>query len=339
MGAEKPVRAIALLSGGLDSILAARIVADQGVDVLALHFISPFFGADKRGREAEVEAFYRENYGIRVRVADVSEEFMRLLAAPRHGFGRNFNPCVDCKIFLFRKALETMEAEGAKFLVTGEVLGQRPMSQRRDTMNLIAKELKARDILLRPLCAKLMEPTLPEREGWVDREKLFDFSGRNRKPQMALAESLGIHEYPTPAGGCALTDPCLAARVRRYYDETPEESRSEADVRLLLAGRPFAFPGGSRLTLGRNQGENKAVLRLLREGDEVVRILGAPGPLGLFRPGPGPDERPLAASVMLRYCPKAAPGASAGFGPSPEETAKTVAAVPADPETLESWRR
>jgi hypothetical protein len=320
-------------------------VADQGIDVLALHFISPFFGASKRGRETEVEAFYRESYGLNVRVVDVSDEFMKMLGEPRYGYGKNFNPCIDCKIFLFQKAQEAMLIEGAEFLITGEVVGQRPMSQRRDTMNLIAKQLGAKDILLRPLSAKIMEPTRPEREGWVDREKLLAFNGRNRTPQIALAAAMGIRDYPAPAGGCSLTDVILSKRVRRYFDEIPAEERDPEELRMLLFGRPFVFPGGSMLTIGRSDAENMELLRLFRQGDEVVRLRDFPGPVGMFRARSGVDERALAASVLLRYCPKAQASLAEGkpvrigFGPSLDQADVTVEAQLADPQLLETWRR
>lgn len=336
---DKKIKAISLLSGGLDSILATRVVADQGVDVLALQFISPFFGASKRGKEEELEAFYRDIYKINVRVIDVSHEYLHVLGNPSYGYGKNFNPCIDCKIFLFKRALEIMKEEGAEFLITGEVIGQRPMSQRRDAMNLIAKQMGAKERLLRPLSAKIMPETLPELEGWVDREKLFDFSGRSRKPQMALAVELGIADYPSPAGGCALTDPCQAKRIQHYFEETPEEERNDSDVRLLLKGRPFRFPGGSYLTLGRNEGENKVINAMQQEGDEVVKVLGPPGPLGLFRPTEGVDERPLAAAVMVRYCSKAKPDQEVGFGITDEGPATVVTANRPDDKLLESWRR
>lgn len=334
--AGQTVKAVSLLSGGLDSILATRLVQDQGVEVLALHFITPFFGDDKRGREAEVAAFYRDTYGITVRIVDVSDEYLEVLGAPRYGYGKNFNPCVDCKIFLIRKALEIMRAEGARFLVTGEVLGQRPMSQRRDALNAIAKQTGAREILLRPLSAKLLPPTAPEKNGWVDRNRLCGFSGRSRTPQMELAAKMGIADYPTPAGGCRLTDPALAGRVRRYFERTEPEARRADDLRLLLVGRPFRFPGGGLLTLGRNRGENKAVAALARPGDRFARVLGVPGPLGLYRGGD--DERALAASVLLRYCPKAGEEARVGFGPSPEALDEEMPAARASEEALEGWR-
>jgi hypothetical protein len=336
---DKPVKAISLLSGGLDSLLATRVVSDQGVDVTALQFISPFFGASTRGKEAELEEFYRDVYKINARVIDVSHEYLHVLGNPKYGYGKNFNPCIDCKIFLFTRALEIMKEEGAEFLITGEVIGQRPMSQRRDAMNIIAKNMGAKERLLRPLSAKIMPETLPEQEGWVDREKLFDFSGRSRKPQMALAIELGMDGYPSPAGGCALTDPILAKRVQRYFEETPEDKRNDSDIRFILKGRTFRFPGGSYLTMGRNEGENKAVYAMKAEGDEVVKVIGPPGPLGLFRSAEGVDERELAASVLVRYCPKAEPDQEVGFGADEDTFTCKVKANRPDDELLESWRR
>jgi hypothetical protein len=210
-----------------------------------------------------------------------------------------------------------MHAEGAKFLVTGEVVGQRPMSQRRDTLNAISRDTGTRGILLRPLSARILPPTSPEEKGWVDRKRLPGFSGRSRKDQMELAAALGITEYPTPAGGCRLTDPCLAARVRRYFEMTPPEARNADDVRLLLVGRPFRFPGGGLFTVGRTQEENEAIAKLAVEGDEFAEADAVPGPLGLFRPRGESDERPLAAAVLLRYCPKAAAETPVGFSSKP----------------------
>ncbi len=336
---QGPVKAISLLSGGLDSILATRVVQDQGVEVLAVHFITPFFGDDKRGREAEVAARYRAVYGIEMRVVDVSHEYLTVLGSPRYGYGKNFNPCIDCKIFLIRKATEILHAEGARFLITGEVLGQRPMSQRRDAMNAISKQTGVRDVLLRPLCAQRLPVTAPERHGWVDRERLFGFTGRNRKPQMELAATLGITEYPTPAGGCRLTDPVLGKRIRRYFEETPAEERDPDAIRLLFAGRPFRLPGGSWLTMGRNEGENEAVARLSLAGDEFLRVAEVPGPLGLLRLAPGAaGDRALAAAVLKRYCSKAGDDTEVEFGPAPDDTPTRVRPEPLAEETLQGWR-
>ncbi|TAL18032.1 thiamine biosynthesis protein [bacterium] len=332
------VKAVSLLSGGLDSILATRVVQDQGVEVKALHFISPFFCASVKGREEATIRHYREKFSIDTEIIDVSREFLEIVDHPRYGYGKNFNPCIDCKIFLFKKALKRMEESGAKFLITGEVVGQRPMSQRRGTMDLIAAKMGAKDILLRPLCAKILPLTLPEREGWVDREKLHSFSGRGRKAQIALAEELGISGYPTPAGGCSLTDPIKAVRVRKYFDKTDRALRNPDEIRLLLSGRPFCFPGGSILTMGRSEGENNALKTLFREGDELVKVPVHPGPLGIFRPGPGGDERALAASVLLRYCPRAPEECEVGFGVVEDEPERMIKVRRASDEDLDPFR-
>jgi hypothetical protein len=268
---------------------------------------------------------------------DVSEEFLAVLDSPAHGYGKNFNPCVDCKIFLIRKALEVMREEGAGFLITGEVLGQRPMSQRRDALSAIARETGTRGLLLRPLSARCLPPTAPEERGWVDRRALYGFSGRNRRPQLELAEALGVRDFPTPAGGCRLTDPCLAARVRRYFERVPKPERAASDVRLLLLGRPFRLPGGSLFTLGRDEAENAALAGLAQPGDELAAVPGVPGPLGLLRPR-GEPERALAAAALLRYCKRAGPGARVGFGPDPERPERELAAEAATDEALDAWR-
>ncbi len=336
---QGPIKAVSLLSGGLDSILATRLVQDQGIEVLALHFVSAFFGAHERGREAEVAARYRDRYGLTVRVVDVSEAYLEVLGNPHYGYGKNFNPCVDCKIFFLRQAAAVMAAEGAHFLVTGEVVGQRPMSQRRDAMNAVARASGVRELILRPLSARILPPTAPERRGWVDRSRLLGLSGRGRKGQIALAARLGVEDYPNPAGGCRLTDPILAARIRRYFEMTPAAVRRSADVGLLLVGRPFRLPGGSWFTVGRDDPENRAIAALAEPGDEQAWSRGAPGPLGLLRSPPGVDDRAAAASVLIRYTPKAKGRGPVGFGPHFEgpPTREVEASAAADGD-LEGWR-
>ena len=280
------ITAIGLFSGGLDSILACRIIADQGIRVRALKFVTPFFDHDLLAREAEYQQEVKEKYGLDVELIDLSNGYIELLRNPAHGFGKNFNPCIDCKILMLTRARRLMEEYGASFLITGEVLGQRPMSQRRDTLNVIERDAVCRDILLRPLSAKLLNPTLAEQEGLVDRERLFAFSGRGRKPQIRLARELGITEFPAPAGGCVLTDPNLATRIEQFYAGLfvlGQEQFSVNDIRLLLLGRQFRLPGGHWLVLGRNEQENDRLTAMCEPEDWLLLMPERPGPTALLR--------------------------------------------------------
>jgi tRNA-specific 2-thiouridylase len=291
-------KAFSLFSGGLDSTLAARAVMEQGVEVTALHFITPFFGYDSKGREAWAAENFKKKYKIDVRILDVSQEYIEMVRKPVYGYGKNFNPCLDCKIFMMRKAKEIMLAEGADFLISGEVLGQRPMSQRRDAMSIVERDSGVKGYLLRPLCAKLLQPTIPEQKGLVDREKLYGFSGRSRRPQMELAEKFGIAEYATPAGGCILTDPILSKRVRELL--LKEGEVSARDVQILSVGRLFKFPSGT-LRVGRNERDNDKLVALVGKGDVIIRTRDYPGPVSLFRGKPTEDDLELAARITVRY--------------------------------------
>lgn len=273
-------KAFSLLSGGLDSLLATRLIMDQGIEVTGLHFITPFFGYNKKGEEARFEERWKRHYGIQVRIIDVSEGYFQVLRHPRYGYGKNFNPCVDCKIFLFSQAKTLMEEEKANFLVTGEVLGQRPMSQRRDTLRIVERDSGTEGLLLRPLCAKNLKPTRPELEGLVDRGKLFGLRGRSRKPQMKMAEEMGLHHYPSPAGGCLLTDPVLARRFKKYFHQKPAILTEE--ILLLQVGRHFQFPDGSRLIVGRRDEENQKLIKLRYKEDILLQVQGIPGPWVCF---------------------------------------------------------
>ncbi|XOF34235.1 MAG: thiamine biosynthesis protein [Candidatus Electrothrix sp. YB6] len=304
--------ALGLFSGGLDSILACRVIAAQGIRVQALKFVTPFFGHDLLLRKEEYQEEMRKKYRLDVEPVDLSEGYIELLRNPAHGFGKNFNPCIDCKIMMLRRARELMPEYRASFLITGEVLGQRPMSQRRDTLNVIERDAECRDILLRPLCAKLMSPTLPEREGLVDRDWLHDFSGRSRKSQIALARELGIREFPAPAGGCVLTDPNLAARIQRFYAglfKIGREDITTGDIRLLLLGRQFRLPGGHWLVLGRNKDENYHLSQLREPDDWLLFMPEHPSPTALLRHAsamitdPAEKEKILdaVAGLVVRY--------------------------------------
>lgn len=280
------ITALGLLSGGLDSLLACRVIAAQGIRVRALKFVTPFFDHHLlEGREKYQREVLRK-YGITVDLIDLSEGYIDLLKNPAHGFGRNFNPCIDCKIMMLTRARQLMESYRASFLFTGEVLGQRPMSQRRDTLNVIERDSGCEDILLRPLCAQRLNPTRAEREGLVDREQLYGFSGRGRRPQIDLAHELGITEFPAPAGGCVLTDPNLASRIERFYAGLFSFGRDQFqvnDIKLLLLGRQFRLPGGHWLILGRNEQENERIVELRGPEDWLMYMPQRPGPTGLLR--------------------------------------------------------
>ena len=278
--------ALGLFSGGLDSILACRVIADQGVRVIALKFVTPFFDSDLLACRDEYVAAMYQKYGLEVHLVDVSSGYLRLLENPAHGFGKHFNPCIDCKILMLTRARALMESYGASFLVTGEVLGQRPMSQRRDTLRVIERDSGCIDILLRPLCAKLMPPTRAEQEGLVDREQLYAFSGRSRRQQKLLAARLGITEYPTPAGGCMLTDLNLAPRIKHYYNglfSFAEQERTVDDIKLLVIGRQFKLDDDVWFIVGRDEQENRQVEAMRRPDDWLLWMTVRPGPLGLLR--------------------------------------------------------
>lgn len=294
--------ALALFSGGLDSTLACRLIAAQGIRVKAIKFVSPFFDYGLLARENEYVREIEERYKIDVRLFDITEKYLKLLRDPPHGFGRNFNPCIDCKILLLSEARQMMEEFGASFIITGEVVGQRPMSQRHDTLRLIERESGCTGLLLRPLCAKRLAPTVPETSGLVDRELLLGFSGRSRMPQIKLAEDFNIRDYPSPAGGCLLTDPIMSGRIKNYYRQSTD-IRAE-DIRLLLVGRQFSLPSGAWLALGRDHQDNCRIQDLYRDGDYLLLPRDIPGPTGLLRYCRDESELRLAAGLLLRYIRK-----------------------------------
>ena len=310
-------KALALFSGGLDSILACRVVMAQGIEVLALRFITPFFDADV-GEAAAYSAAMQEKYGIQVQVLDVSLDYIRMLQAPQHGFGRHFNPCIDCKVFMLRQAQARMAEYGASFLITGEVLGQRPMSQRRDTLRLIERDSGCEGILLRPLSAQFMPPTQPELEGLVKREQLHGITGRGRREQQQLAAEFHIHDYPAPAGGCLLADVNLAVRFRHFSSGIFAAERGATgeslvrDFRLLLFARHFEPLPGLWFIVGRDQRDNERILALREPGDWLLEMVDRPGPVGLLRRGaevmnaPGLTDEldAILAGLLLRYAKK-----------------------------------
>jgi tRNA U34 2-thiouridine synthase MnmA/TrmU len=294
------MKAIALLSGGLDSTLAAKLVLEQGIELEALNFLTVFCTCTNRGETCLASQKAVDALGIPLKVFNVSEEYLDVVKHPKHGYGSNMNPCIDCRIFMMKKAKAYLEETGASFIVTGEVLGERPMSQRRDAMRLIEKEAGLDGLVLRPLSAKLLSASIPEKEGWVDREKLLKIQGRSRKPQIQLADHFGIRDYPCPAGGCLLTDPGFAQRMRDLNRYHPDFLLN--DVHLLKMGRHFRLSPHLKLVVGRNEEENQKIQTFSQEGDFLLKVSRYPGPLSLLRGEAKEEEIAKAAAITVRYC-------------------------------------
>jgi len=293
-------KALALLSGGLDSTLAVRVMLDQGISVEALNFTSPFCTCTGRNTGCKSEAVrVAEESNIPIKVMNKGLEYLEIVRKPRHGYGKGMNPCIDCRIFLLKKAREYMTECGADFVITGEVLGQRPMSQRRDTLRLIERESGLSGILLRPLSAKHFEPTIPETEGWVDRERLLAIQGRSRKEQMRLAEEMDVKNYPCPAGGCLLTEVSFVSKVRDVFAHCQE--LNIRDFRLLRLGRHFRITPGCKLIVGRDEAENNLLEKHVQSGEATVRWLDGAGPLGILIGCVSDESLEVAGKIILRY--------------------------------------
>ena len=314
MGNKKErIKAVAMLSGGLDSSLAVKIVADQGIEVLGVNYSTGFCLTDHRrsmsGLGAPIDPKSVRNEALRagaqwrlpVEIIDISKEYMRILTEPRYGYGSGVNPCIDCRIFMQQKTREYMERSGAKFIITGEVVGQRPMSQMRNTLKLIEKESGCAGLILRPLSARILEPSKAELEGWVDREKMYDFHGRNRKPQMELAARIGLDDYPQPAGGCCfLTDPNYAKRMQDLFHHTEKKTMSTDQVMLLKVGRHFRINNLNKVIVGRNEAEN-FFLEKNTGGRAQMNCLEVEGPLSLLEGGISEEAVLTAARITARY--------------------------------------
>jgi len=303
-------KAVALISGGLDSLLAAKVMLEQGIHVEGINFFTGFCveghthairKQDKAKPKRNNALWVAEQLGIKLHIIDIVDEYKDVLLNPKHGYGANMNPCLDCKIFMVHKALEWAEAHGFDFIITGEVVGQRPMSQRKDTMPVVARESGAADRLLRPLCARNLSPTLPEREGWVDRERLYGFSGRNRKPQMALAKEFGFEDYASPAGGCCfLTDEAYSRKLVDLWQGRGAREYEMDDIMLLKVGRHIRPAPHYKLIVSREEGENNFLAGYRKLYTHII-ITSHPGPLVLVDGEPGDADLELAARIAARY--------------------------------------
>lgn len=305
-------KAVALISGGLDSLLAAKVVMDQGVHVEGINFYTGFCveghthairQKDKQKAKRNNALWVAEQLGIKLHIIEVIEEYKDVVINPKHGYGQNLNPCLDCKIFMVNKAQAWawMEENQFDFIITGEVIGQRPKSQRRETMPVIARESGAEDRLLRPLCAKHLPMTLPEREGWVDREALFDFHGRNRKPQIALAHELGFTDFAQPAGGCCfLTDQSYSSKLQDLWTTRGKREYEVDDIMLLKVGRHIRPRPNFKLIVSREEGENN-YLSGYRRDFTSINTVSHKGPLVLVDGSPSEDDLKLAAEITARF--------------------------------------
>jgi tRNA U34 2-thiouridine synthase MnmA/TrmU len=292
-------KALVLLSGGLDSTLVIEIMRQQKIEIEAVNFFTPFCTCTRTkgcGYEAKRVA---DKFGLPLKVFNVSKEYIEIIKAPKYGYGKGLNPCIDCRIFMFKKAKEYMQEVKADFIVTGEVLGQRPMSQHRQAMKIIERDSGLTGLVLRPLSAKLLEPTLPEEKSWVDREKLLDISGRSRKPQIALAKKLSIKEYPCSAGGCLLTDPVFARKMKDLLKFTNKPTLN--DIQLLKIGRHFRLSQNIKIIVGRNEKENKKLIMLAKEKDITLGGGNFKGPVVLIKGKPDNEAIFKAAAICARY--------------------------------------
>lgn len=293
-------KAIALLSGGLDSTLAVLLLRRQGIEVTGVTFMT-HFGCDMRdGSSCSSDSSSNAaRWGFEVKMSHLADKFVEIVKHPKFGHGRNMNPCIDCRILMLSEARELMRMTGADFISTGEVLGQRPMSQRRDTFPVMDREAGLEGMVLRPLSAKLLKPTRAELDGLVNRDLLCDINGRSRKPQMALATEFGLTEYPAPAGGCLLTDPCYSFKLKELLDHTRDIAT--LDLHLLRLGRHFRLQGGMKAIVGRDDRENIQLEILAGPNDLLMVVESAGSPLVLLSASASEDDVMIAAALCARY--------------------------------------
>ncbi len=285
-------KALGLISGGLDSSLAAMTLMRQGIEVTGIAFVTPFFNAEK----AKIAA---NAIGHRLIIENISDIHLQMVKTPKYGYGRNLNPCIDCHALMFQLAGERMIKDGFDFLFSGEVLGQRPMSQNANALKSVSKLSGFSDRVLRPLSAKLLQTTTMEESGLVDREQLLDFQGRSRKPQQALAKEWGLQDYPESGGGCLLTEEGFSNQLRDLFDHEPDATTK--DVELLKVGRQFRLSATAKLILGRHRSDNEALQRQIKPDQIKLRCQNFSGPLGLFCGNPDQQELNIAAAIVASY--------------------------------------
>lgn len=304
---RKEIKTLGLLSGGLDSTIAVKLMMKLGYDVTVLNFLSPFCNCTRKHDSCKSAAHKLANeMGLEIKAIFMGEEYIEMLRAPKHGYGKGINPCLDCRIMMFGQAKKAMEDIGAKFIFTGEVLSQRPMSQMRNRLHQIENEAGLKGLIVRPLSAALLEPTIPEKMGWIDREEMLAISGRSRKPQVEIGREMGLEEESLcSSGGCMLTDQHFAVRMRDLFSHT--EKTSVDDTRLLRVGRHFRVSETCKVIVGRNEQENEKLEKMASESDMFVRVKDYNGPMVLISDsdqvpsGSHGSHAEVAAGIAVRY--------------------------------------
>ncbi len=291
------MKAIALFSGGLDSTLAIKLIRDQGIDVVAVN-INTGFGSTK-DRLEHMQSMC-DQVGAELKIIDIQSEYLQdVLFDPKHGYGKNFNPCIDCHAKMFAVAKRIMEAEGASFLISGEVMGQRPMSQNKDALQTVLNESNCEGLLLRPMSAKMLEPTIAEINGWVDREKLEGITGRSRDRQLEMVKEIGLENFESPGGGCLLTDENFSKKMVDFIKYDKFEVK---DIPLMKYGRHLRLPDGAKLVVGRNQEENGFLQDIENDKYYHVKTIGLPGPHAMLSRSASDTDKELATKIVLTYC-------------------------------------
>ena len=321
------MKALALFSGGLDSILAVQLIREQGITVVGICYESPFFTADKAIRSAHA-------IGLPLKVVDITERHLKIVLNPEHGYGKCMNPCIDCHALMFTVTGEMLREEKGHFIISGEVLGQRPMSQNLRSLSTVSHSSGFQNLILRPLSAQLLPETPPEINGWVEREKLLNLSGRSRRPQIELARRLGIGEYPSPAGGCLLTEKVFSRRLKDLISCHADFSRRDLD--LLKVGRHFRLGETAKVVVGRNQPENEMIESLRREEDTLLSVESFPGPTGLAAGDLSGEDIQLAADITASYS-DAPSGKSVAVGVTRGYEGWSIRAIKREKEELHTF--
>jgi len=292
------MKVIVLISGGLDSSLAVKAIQDQGIEVLAINFLIPFLKYDLPNSHNSFAKRIAEQLGCEFKSIALTDDYLEMLKNPKYGYGKNFNPCIDCKILMLKQAKNIMTEVKASFIATGEVLGQRPMSQHRQSLKRIEEESGLNRLLVRPLSALLLPPTIAQEKGWLREEFLFDIQGRGRRRQIDLAKEWGVEEYLWPGGGCLLTESHFC---RRLKDLLKYDKLSIEDIELLKLGRHFRITPDFKLIVGRDKEENEKLFSLAKKEDLLFEPKNLPGPTGIGRGLAGQELKDIAAGIIARY--------------------------------------